>query len=154
TRSAITFKLISLLLPNPPAIVSQNGSWHPKKEEVQNYFLLHAKNENELCVKLVERKNQLLKYGLTEQPLPVLIGAELTSIEKRLVIIIDIRYEADSNIECVDYCFKSYFALYLEYSKESLYPWIFLQEAIYKIDTEDRTTVPALDTSIRDLNLA
>ncbi|XP_074111648.1 uncharacterized protein LOC141535594 [Cotesia typhae] len=154
TRSAIIFKLIPLLLPNPPVIVSQNGSWHPKKEEVQNYFLLHAKDDNELCVKLVERKNQLLKYGLTEQPLPVLIGAELTSIEKRLVIVNDIRYEADSNIECVDYCFKSYFALQLEYSKESSYPWMFLQEAIYKIDTEDRITVPALDTFIRDLNLA
>lgn len=27
-------------------------------------------NDKELCVKLVERKNQLLKYDLTEQPLP------------------------------------------------------------------------------------
>lgn len=78
----------------------------------------------------------------------------MTSIEQRLVIINDIRFEADSNIECVDYWSKSYFALQLEYSKESSYPWMFLQEAIYKIDTEDRTTVPALDTFIRDLNLA
>lgn len=111
-------------------------------------------DESDLCLKLAERKNQLLKYGLAEQPLPVLIGTELTSIVKRLIIINEIRYEADSNIECIDYSFKSFYALQLDYSKEASYPWTFLQQAIYQIDSDDPTVVPALDTFIKDLNLA
>ncbi|XP_074107203.1 uncharacterized protein LOC141532648 [Cotesia typhae] len=42
-RSAITFRLLVLLLPNPSTITSPNGSWYPRKDEVQHYFLLHAK---------------------------------------------------------------------------------------------------------------
>lgn len=33
-----------------------------------------------------------MKFGLSEQPFPVLIGEELTSITKRLVLINDIKY--------------------------------------------------------------
>lgn len=100
---------------------------------------------------LEKRREKLKQFGLSEQPLSVLIGDTLSSITKRLVIINDIQYVVKSTIECVDLTFKSFYSLQLEFSRGAAYPWIFLKDVIYEIDSDADVVIPPLRTFINDL---
>lgn len=78
-----------------------------------------------------QRLEKLRKYGLTQQPIVIAIGA-VTNITDVYVSINSIKYKCSDLIEGVDCCFKSFFALNAEYSSDSRPVWEFLQR-IYGI---------------------
>lgn len=103
----------------------------------------------ELMNRLVERKNKLIQYGLQEQPLIIVVGAN--KIEKSFVHISDIEYEVDSPLKAVDTAFKSFYSLQLQYPKEASHPWMVIQRRIYRIKGETDVTMPCVNSFVLDL---
>ncbi|KAH0546557.1 hypothetical protein KQX54_011459 [Cotesia glomerata] len=148
----IIFRLLPLLLPCPLAIYSPGKEpYRPKKLNVQEEFLFHAKNEEELNTFLNKRKANCTLYGLSEQPLSVIVGETFESIVKYYLIINNIRYEASSVRDVIDLNFKSCFSFQLAFSKIALYPWLVLQQRIYDTQGETDEVRPSVSTFITTL---
>ena len=99
--------------------------------------------------KLDEREKHLESYGLKAQPLAVIIGQK--HAEKSFAFINGVQYYLRSPIAAIDTVFKSFYALQLEYPKESLFPWIVILRRIFDISGESNTEFPSVKTLILDL---
>ena len=99
--------------------------------------------------KLQEREKHLESYGLKTQPLAVIIGQK--HAEKSFAVINGVHYDLQSPIAAIDTVFKSFYALQLEYPKESLFPWILIQRRIFDVSGESDTEFPSVNTLISDL---
>ncbi|KAJ1523151.1 hypothetical protein ONE63_001044 [Megalurothrips usitatus] len=84
---------------------------------------------------LEARKLKLQKFGLTDQPLPIIVGP-LEKIERCLVKFDSCEYIVESPLKAIDVAFKSFHALHATYPAESEPMWLFLQKGIYKFKTK------------------
>lgn len=80
--------------------------------------------------------------GATVQPYVAIVGESHTSISASYVCINNIVYKLDSLLKAVDICFKSFYALDLEYPAESEQVWLTIQKILYSI------TLPNKDKKI------
>jgi len=81
---------------------------------------------------LQKREEKLRKYGLTNQPKPVVVGP-VESPTQYLIVLDNFHYEALSPLHAVDGAFKLYHALNAHCPPEAEHIWLFLQKAIFKI---------------------
>ena len=82
----------------------------------------------------------------TLQPFPAVVG--LNGSYDSYIVLDSVRYRLDSPIEAVDTCFKLYHALHAEYPCFSNYAWLFLQKAVYNVDTKWDPVFPSVETAV------
>lgn len=82
------------------------------------------------------------------QPLPVVVGPSTDLIDTSYVVVDDIRYKVESPLEAVDVCFKLYHALHASYPCQSSYTWLFLQKAVYNLDTPWDAEAPNVEAKV------
>lgn len=56
--------------------------------------------------------------------------------------------ETDSLLEAVDVCFKAFFVFDIDYTKQGLPTWEFLQHVVYDIDGHESSSVKFLRTTV------
>lgn len=82
------------------------------------------------------RKKKLERYGVSDQPLPIIIGESLSNITKCLVKFDSCEYQMETPLKAIDIAFKSYHSLHANYPAESEAMWLFLQKAVYKFSSK------------------
>ena len=82
----------------------------------------------------------------------LLLGSSIARIEQAFVIINETVYEADSVIKAVDICYKSFFVFNANYPVQSYDPWIFLQRAVFQMETPYDQVVPRVTNLISKLS--
>lgn len=85
----------------------------------------------ELEHKIEERRTKVKNLSSTIQPFLVIVGES----EAIYVVIDSFKYKLNTAVEGFDVCFKSFFALGLQYPPESKQVWMFIQKFIFKIET-------------------
>ena len=60
----------------------------------------------------------------------------MKEIHQNIVVIDDVLYEVESTLKAIDITFKAFHALHANYPVESERIWLFLQKAIYNIETQ------------------
>jgi len=102
-----------------------------------------------LEIKLKERTKKLQSFGLTSQPIAVIVGPTFDEIHQCFLVINKFRYEVETPLKAVDLVFKSCHTLNIIYPPEVGQVFMFLQKAIYNIETVwDKQKNSQLTTSV------
>lgn len=98
-------------------------------------------------------EEELLKKYETKtqiQPLILISGSILEP--KEIVIYFEgIKYRIHSALKAIDICFKIFFVFNLEYPKESLLVWSFIQKYFYNIFTNTDFNSPQINSLISNI---
>jgi hypothetical protein len=130
--------------------------WRPNFGEVRANFILlvptlaHIKDSVQV---LLERKE---KNSSPLQPIVIAIGEEYKYSTQYCVFFNEHCSYFDSILLAVDYCFKLFFVLDLQYNLESYNVWTFIQSMIYMINTGSDIMPPpvrTLCTSVRNCEI-
>lgn len=78
---------------------------------------------------------KLLSLKATLQPFPVVVGNSLEDFHSTYIYMDSFYYKVQNPVVAVDLCFKAYHCLHASYPAQSVAPWLFLQRAIYGIET-------------------
>ncbi|KAF7994326.1 hypothetical protein HCN44_003416 [Aphidius gifuensis] len=133
SRVTIIFLIFSLLTP-VPSIRLGKSTLRPPRENITENFLIHAVDEeDDLDAKLLKKKKFLEQFKLSNQPVVVVIGSDVKTIKKSIVVINNINYEAKSTLEAIDIAFKSFFSLQIKYPEIAENIWRAIQEKFYEI---------------------
>lgn len=90
---------------------------------------------NDLDAKLEERRKKLQSFGLTSQPVTVIVGPHFDEIHQCFVVINKLRYEVKTPLKGVEIVFKSCNALNIQYPAEVGQLFMFVQRAVYNFET-------------------
>ncbi|CAL1682707.1 unnamed protein product [Lasius platythorax] len=152
TPDGIKVATLSLMPHLFPVITIKKGKpkdWRPSREESEEAFLLHVKTIADLKIRLEERTTKLKSFGLTSQPIAVIVGPTFDEINQCFVCINQLRYEVETPLKAVDLVFKSCNALNIQYPPEVGQLFMFLQRAIYNFETVwDKQKNSQLTTSV------
>jgi hypothetical protein len=74
---------------------------------------------------------------VTWQPQILLLGSDAFNIDQCLVLMTDTVFQCESLIKAVDVCFKSFFVFNLRYPAQATDSWLFIQQGLYGIHTEN-----------------
>lgn len=105
----------------------------------------------DLQIRLEERTEKLRLFGVTLQPIAVIIDPTFDKIHQCFLVINKFRYEVETPLKAVDLLlvFKSCHALNIIYPPEVGQVFMFLQKAIYEIETVwDKQKNSQLTTSV------
>lgn len=105
-------------------------------------------------MELSRRRERILARGEHEQPLAVIVGSTLETIEECYVCINDVRYQVPSPLKALEITFKSFYAFQLDYPKDALYPWMVIQNRLYGIQGESDKVIPCVSKFVADLRQA
>ncbi|KAI4796200.1 hypothetical protein KUCAC02_029390 [Chaenocephalus aceratus] len=136
-------KVLPILL--PPSVYKIGGRVHrPTIEESHKSFI----NIQPVGTNMV----QYLQTAERTQPFPhiLCLGDDMTTCQT-FTIVSDNAIETDTLLGAVDLCFKAFFVLDLNYTKQCLPTWEFIQQAVYEIDGHESSNVKFLRTSIAAL---
>ncbi|XP_046811896.1 uncharacterized protein LOC124421121, partial [Lucilia cuprina] len=129
----IFFLLHSLLVPSTKTFNVSNGKKICTRftiRDSQRSFFIDG-NTVAACEEELTKKYQT---SLKIQPLILISGSILKP--KEIVIYFEgIKYRMHSALNAIDICFKIFFVFNLEYPKESLLVWTFIQKHLYNIST-------------------
>lgn len=145
-----------LLLPYlVPSIVSKKKgklSWKPSRSEIRDGFILQIAGVDDLQTAISSRRTKLVKLGRTFQPLIIYTGT-ICDILNIYVVVGQTIYKVNSLLQGVDVAFKIIHATGAEYSDESYLIWLFIQRALYNINTKFDKSLSVIHTLMGDLNL-
>ncbi|XP_034085470.1 uncharacterized protein LOC117554950 [Gymnodraco acuticeps] len=136
-------KVLPTLL--PPSVYKSGGKVHrPTIEESRKSFI----NIQPVGTNMVH----YLQTVERTQPFPhiLCLGDDMTTCQT-FTIVSDNAIETDTLLGAVDLCFKAFFVLDLNYTKQCLPTWEFIQQAVYEIDGHESSNVKFLRTSIAAL---
>ncbi|KAK3929469.1 Required for respiratory growth protein 7, mitochondrial [Frankliniella fusca] len=117
-------------------------------------FLLHITTPNDLTRQVHNYMATLYKEKRLFQPIIILVGPSLSEISASYVQIQDVRYYVRTPLAAVDVCFKSFFALDLQYPSLAYPIWLFIQKFFYNIVTEADSNVPRVVSVLSSLKSA
>jgi len=89
----------------------------------------------------------------TFQPVAIVVGENLESIEDSYVVINERMYRVESPLRAVDVTFKVFHSLHLQYPQQSEVLWMLLQKLVYGLNTAwDRksTALSGLMSSLKN----
>lgn len=99
--------------------------------QILKYIFFFIQNVSDLADAVERRKTLYQKWGLTLQPC---IFAEL-NFGSFYVCFDDFNYTFSTALRAIDVCFKLHQSLHLKYNFEATNTWLFIQRAIYNIET-------------------
>lgn len=105
---------------------------------------------SEVKTTLDARRRKLGEFGLTLQPIPLIVGESLDRINSSYVAVDDTLYEVTTAIKAVDACFKIIHALHSLYPLESEQVWLLLQKCLYGFTTEWDTNFVCVNTLLSE----
>lgn len=121
-------------------------------KDAQETFVLHLININNYEAKLEEITAKYYNSELTIQPFLICVGHTLNSVTDYYVHFDKILYKFDSFLHALDFCFKLFHVLHLEYPKACQGPWTFIQKYIYEISTDSDSTSSNISSLINFLS--
>lgn len=101
---------------------------------------------------LERRRQKYSSYGLTEQPLPVIVGPSIRNIHSCFVVVNMTMYSVETPVKAIDTCFKIIHALNAKYPLEAETTWTFLQKYVYDINTPYDKPYVSVNTLISEIN--
>ncbi|KYQ46570.1 hypothetical protein ALC60_14429 [Trachymyrmex zeteki] len=104
--------------------------WRPSKIEMRKGFLLHVKIAGDLQRELQTRRDKLASFHLTAQPLPIIVGSNINTIESCYVSVNDILYKVDTPLRAIDLCFKIFHVMNASYPPEAETAWTFIEQLV------------------------
>jgi len=103
-----------------------------------------AQTHGDIQTVLRKRKDQYQKFGLTLGVQAFVVGQSKDSITDSYVSINDVLYAVENPLKAVDIAFKAMIVFDSPYHVEARREWLFLQRAIYDIETRlDKKTLDA-----------
>lgn len=99
------------------------------------------------------RRTKLAELKVTVQPYIIVVGLSFSSITDSYLIIDNYIYKTHSVLHSLDFAFKVFHALNVDYPKEGEHIWLLIERVIYKINSSDIKT-PAVLTVVKDLENA
>ncbi|KYM97728.1 hypothetical protein ALC62_11588, partial [Cyphomyrmex costatus] len=91
---------------------------------------------------LQTRQDKLANFHLTAQPLPIIVGSNIDTIESCYVSVNDILYKVDTPLRAVDLCFKIFHVMNASYPPEAETAWTFIEQLVYKFPKTKTSEVP------------
>lgn len=88
------------------------------------------------------KQNKMSEMNLTMQPFIIVVGPEITSIEKIYVRIDKTMYEMPSVLKAFDVLFKIFITFNACYPKECENFWYLIQWCVYEIYTASDEKIP------------
>lgn len=77
------------------------------------------------------RQDKLASFHLTTQPLPIIVGSDIGTIESCYVSVNDILYKIDTPLRAIDLCFKIFHVMNASYPPEPETVWTFIEQVVY-----------------------
>jgi len=111
-------------------------------------------NAIELQEVYLNKENKASTFGLTVQPYVTLLCSDPSNefiVAASYVVINKFVYSVETPLKAVDICFKTFFALNLDYPKESNHIWQFIQQFLYEITTKTDKNYQSVNLIINDL---
>ncbi|XP_070527507.1 uncharacterized protein [Cardiocondyla obscurior] len=132
--------LIALLAPKSVKIVIKTGdrrrAWKPTISESRDGILVHCKIPGDIEQMCSQKQTKMSEMNLTMQPFIIVVGPEITSIEKIYVRLDKTMYEMPSALKAVDVLFKIFLTFNACYPKECENFWYLIQWCVYEIHTD------------------
>lgn len=94
-------------------------------------------------------KADALAGKTTIQPRILVVGDSCDDLNEFYIIFNDITYKVESLLRAVDAVIKICFTFKLKYSQKSKYVWVFLQNYVYNIPSQEK--IPKLETILSKL---
>lgn len=116
----------------------------------QNAFTLLVDETGDIEQKLESKREICLQNGTCMQPLIIVVG-DHHKITNFFVALDNIKFQFNSYLSALDFCFKIFYVLNLEYPHECSLVWTFVQQYFFDIKL-DEYSYPTIDTFIGDLN--
>lgn len=127
--------------------------WRPSKSEVREGFVIHVNSDAEIKQVLEDRRKKLSNFGLTLQPLVVIVGPTLSEISSYIIVINNAMYLLPNILSAIDVCFKCIWAINAKYAAECHCTWMFIQRAFYKLVTSNDRESTAANTLLADIGM-
>lgn len=117
------------------------------------YIKTHFQVADDLQRELQTRQDKLASFHLTAQPLPILVGSDIGTIESCYVSVNDILYKVDTPLRAVDLCFKIFHVMNASYPPEAETAWTFIEQVVYNFPkTKTYVFVTSLMSDVLKLN--
>ncbi|XP_060872832.1 uncharacterized protein LOC132946779 [Metopolophium dirhodum] len=124
----------------------KHSIWRPSKAEQADSFVLFIPDVSELRNVHAQKIEKAVQYGTTLQPYIIIV--DNTDI---YAVINSIYYKLETPLKALDVCYKSYFALNLNYPQESEQIWLFIQNYFFDTTLKSDKHVLFVKTFINDL---
>ena len=91
------------------------------------------------------RKKECEQHEQTWQPQVLVLGTDAAHIEQIFLLVDNTSYIMTSVLKAIDVCFKLTFVTNLNYAVECQSVWLFLQRALYNIETPYDKVTPRVN---------
>ncbi|XP_067629384.1 uncharacterized protein [Eurosta solidaginis] len=138
TDCIITLLMHSIL--KPPLISTGNTpnskrfKWKPSICDAQNVTVLHCEYINDYQRRYDELKGKAMEKCTTLQPLILVIGEELKSLESYYIVSDGVLYKVPTFVRALDILFKLFHVFNLKYPIEAKFLYDFMEKYFFKFD--------------------
>lgn len=109
------------------------------------------KSPGDLENAITQRIIKLNKYGLSFQPLTVVVDSKEAVAAQ--VVLESFRYVVPTPMEAFDVCYKMFFVFNVEYPAESISSFLFIQKYVYKMPLKVSQACASIETLATSLKL-
>ncbi|XP_067617320.1 uncharacterized protein [Eurosta solidaginis] len=138
TDCIITLLMHSIL--KPPLISTGNTpnskrfKWKPSICDAQNVTVLHCEYINDYQRRYDELKSKAMEKCTTLQPLILVIGEELKSLESYYIVFDGVLYKVPTFVRALAILFKLFHVFNLKYPIEAKFLYDFMEKYFFKFD--------------------
>lgn len=143
------FLLHAVLTPTSKVIKGRHIKYTIR--DSQRAFTLTVSQAADIDKVLTEKREECFTNKITLQPLIVAVGEEF-HYKRYYVVLDDVKYEFQSYLEAINFCFKLIYVLNLQYPPQCQSVWIFIQKFFFNVHESDQKN-PVVDTLIKDLEI-
>lgn len=147
SRTANALFLLSALFPS----ITIRAGWKPSRIENKTGFIIHSSTLEEANEIFQTRNQKLTSMQYAEQPAVLLVG-ELPEITP-YVRVNKIYYHCETLLKAVDIVFKIFKTLRTEFPQDSLLNWLFLDQYLYKFESNSHMKYVSLGSLANDLSV-
>ncbi|KAB0805306.1 hypothetical protein PPYR_02276, partial [Photinus pyralis] len=135
--------LLASLIPCKSKKISKRKQWKPTLEEIRSSILIRIETSQDIEGVIASTTERNEKNASATQPYLIV---EIRDIEvKRVYVVInEIIYKVPTLSKGIDLCFKVYMVLVLKFPPENEHVWLFLQRAVYKIESQSDHIIPSI----------
>ncbi|KAF5308020.1 hypothetical protein FQR65_LT18285 [Abscondita terminalis] len=127
-KRVLELLLLPRLIPPKGRSIIAKTHWKHSILEVTESIILHVTVFGEIKPILEKKRNKLVEFGLTLQPMPIFVEPNLANITHNLVSINNILYEVPTPLNAIDTTFSVIHALDAYYPQEAEQVWYVLQK--------------------------